>query len=108
MPTTRPTLAPDRIAARAVVVPKALNVLDSLFFDDIVAVMYRKIDTTPHSATPPQHQVGSGESAGIAPGSWGLAVGSDCGCVVSPLIPSRMTHRPLFALAGAPSERMKP
>jgi hypothetical protein len=108
MPTTRPTLAPDSIAGRASVVPYPLDDPRALFFDDVATVMYRKIDTTPLFATSPQRQLGSGASNRIAFCSSGLKVERDRGCVVSLLIPSRMTHRPLFALAGAPSERMKP
>jgi len=108
MLTTRPTHAPDQIGEWSLVVKEGPAEELSLFFDDLSAVMYRKIDTTPLSATFPQYQVGSGVAAGISSGSWGLVVESDRGRVVSSLIPSRMTHRPLFALAGAPSERMKP
>jgi len=71
-------------------------------------VMYRKIDTTPLLATFATAQGWAGMAAGFAPGRPGTVVGSDRAREESLLIPSRMTHRPLFPPAGGPSERMKP
>lgn len=101
MPTMRPTLAPNLITERDLEAEKGLLAMIPLFFDDTSAVMYKKIDTAPLSATLPRYQRGSGDAAGIISGSWGTTLESDRGSVVSSLIPSRMTHRPLFALAGA-------
>jgi hypothetical protein len=80
----------------------------STFFDDDVAVMYRKIDTTLLSETFRQDYRGRGTSIGLVARLVEIVSESDPGCVVSSIIPSRMTHRPLFAPAGAPSERMNP
>jgi hypothetical protein len=78
----------------------------SMFFDDIAAVMYRKIDTTPLSATFLTIQSRTGKASGSDPGPLVKNAASDPGRVMSLFIPSRMTHRLLFAPAGAPSERM--
>lgn len=101
MLTMTPTRVPEDLDARLLGVRGLRSALTPLFFDDVLAVMYRKIDTTPLSATSPQHHAGSGEAAGIVPSRRGSLVESDCERVVFSLIPSRMTHRPLFAPAGA-------
>jgi hypothetical protein len=108
MPTTRPTLEPETISRGALGVRGRREFHHPMFFDDIAAVMYRKIDTTPLSATSSQYHDGSEMVAGLGSGLPGVAVGKERGCVVSFIIPSRMTHRPLFAPAGATSERMNP
>jgi hypothetical protein len=88
--------------------PGALIVVYPLFFDDRAAVMYRKIDNTPLSATFRKIQSMAGQAVGDVPGSLRDFTESDPGRVMFPFIPSRMTHRLLFAPAGAPSERMIP
>jgi hypothetical protein len=77
------------------------------FFDDTAAVMYRKIDTTLLIATSLTVRRGPEKSFGLRPDPTGLSreVTMDECCI---FIPSRMTHRLLFAPAGAPSERMIP
>jgi hypothetical protein len=105
----RPILEPERDNI------SVLNALDvrgglidsySMFFDDVSAVMYRKIDTTPLSATFLTIQSRTGKASGSDPGPLVKIAASDPGRVMSSFIPSRMTHRLLFAPAGAPSERM--
>jgi hypothetical protein len=79
-----------------------------LFFDEYAAVMYRKIDTIPLFATFPRHPTGHAMDAGFAAGRPGSVTDFETGCVVSEFIFSRMTHRPVFAQAGAFPERMQP
>jgi hypothetical protein len=110
MPTTMPILAPEKAVARARAFadrgrrwsPQAL------FIDDIAAVMYRKIDTTPLSATFPQLSSGLNKAVEQSSGRPGSLADYEIGCVVSLFIFSRMTLRPVFAPAGAFSERMTP
>ena len=110
MPTTTPTLAPERRAARvrSGVFPGRRRSLPMLSFDDSAAVMYRKIDTTPLSATFPRSIGGITPAADLLVGSTGSFVDYEIGCVVSSFIFSRMTLRPVFAPAGAFPERMTP
>jgi hypothetical protein len=77
MPITRPILGPERIAWRLFSCREHFPTFTPCFFDDIVAVMYRKIDTTPLSSASPQYQGGSGEAVGFTPDSRGLVVESD-------------------------------
>jgi hypothetical protein len=110
MRITRPIPAPEIgwSAQHVEFIPAALIVAYVLFFDDRPAVMYRKIDTTPLSATFRKIQSRAGRAVGIVPGSPRDCAASDPGRVMFSFIPSRMTHRLLFAPAGAPSERMIP
>jgi hypothetical protein len=107
MPTTRPILAPEKAAnARTLVSRGRRQVNHPLFFDDNAAVMYRKIDTTPLSATFPGTTSGPNKAAEFTLGRPGALADFESGSVVSPFIFSRMTHRHVFAPAGAFSERM--
>jgi hypothetical protein len=106
MPTTRPTLAPE--PATALGVRGRLESDHLLFFDDNAAVMYRKIDTTPLSATSPRRPTGLRNAGGFRPDRRGSFADIEIGCVVSSFIFSRMTLRPVFAPAGAFPERMTP
>jgi hypothetical protein len=109
MPTTRPTLAPEPApGTRALAVRVAPTAHYSLFFDDHAAAMYRNFDTTPRFVASNQQPIGIIAEAGLGPGllSTGAALGHVW--VVSAFIFSRMTHRPVFAPAGALPERMTP
>ncbi len=107
----RPIPAPDTggSEARKLEIQDDLIVVYSMFFDDCSAVMYRKIDTTPLFATFLKLQCPTeAKAVGIDSDSLGSLADRATGRVMSSLIPSRMTHRLLFAPAGAPSERMTP
>jgi hypothetical protein len=107
MPITRPILAPEKAAIeRALVVRGRREVNHPLFFDDIAAVMYRKIDTTPLSATSPRPTSGLIKATEVTLSQPGALADFESGSVVSPFIFSRMTHRHVFAPAGAFPERM--
>jgi hypothetical protein len=116
MRTTRPTLAPESTPARepAVEIASALvargphQATRVLFFDDLPAVMYRKIDTTPRSAKFLKHETGLIPSAGLPPSRLGLVADFELGSVVSSFIFSRMTHRLASPRADATDERMNP
>ncbi len=59
----------------------------SMFFDDLAAVMYRKIDTTLLSETFLTARRGAGEAVGSFPGSLRIVTESDTGRVLSPSFP---------------------
>ena len=106
MPTTTPTRVLDDRGRSWTGTGASASLPSSLFFDDRAEVMYRKIDTTPLSATSPQGHDGLGRTAGLQPGASGVFLGLIQGDLWSSFIPSRMTHRPVLASAGGPSERM--
>ena len=107
MPTTRRILEPESDLGRLLATRSGRTGPSPVFFDDLRAVMYSKIDTTPVSATSPTDQGRAETEAGIAGRPSGVAEMNRSLHVFS-IIPSRMTHRPLLPSAGAPSERMKP
>jgi hypothetical protein len=53
-----------------------------MFFDDVPAVMYRKIDTTLLSVRFLTVQTGTVEATGVLPGSSGISTASDNGRVL--------------------------
>jgi hypothetical protein len=109
MPTTRPTLAPEKAERVSALVTRGRHQVNHpLFFDDSAAVMYRKIDTTPLFATFPRPTSGLSLAAEPPLGRPGSVADLESGSVLSTFIFSRMTHRHVFAPAGAFSERMIP
>lgn len=109
MLTTRPTPVLETTARRPRPGVRCPDASPMLCFDDPSAVMYRKIIASPLSATFPSIQHRTGLTAGLWLGPWGVSLGCARGDVASRIIPSRMTHRPLFdPQAGAPSERINP
>jgi hypothetical protein len=108
MPTTRRILEPESDLGRLRATRSGGPGPSPLFFDDLRAVMYSKIDTTPVSATSPTDHGGAETEAGIPAGRPSRVAETDPRFDAFSLIPSRMTHRPLLPSAGAPSERMKP
>src|SRR4051812_20543916 len=104
MPTTRRILEPESGLGR-LLAPRAGRPGPSpLFFDDLRAVMYSKIDTTHVSATSPTDHGRAETEAGLIAGRPSGVAELDPRFPVFSIIPSRMTHRPLLPSAGAPSE----
>jgi hypothetical protein len=108
MPTTRLIREPEAESGRWLASRSCHRSPTPLFFDDLRAVMYRKIDTTPVFATSPTDHGRAETDAGIDTGRPSSVADTEQPFHAFSLIPSRMTHRPLLPSAGAPSERMKP
>jgi hypothetical protein len=108
MPTTRRIREPEADAGRLPATRLYRPGPTPIFFDDLHAVMYRKIDTTPVFATSPTDHGRAETDAGIDTGRPSSVADTEQPFHAFSLIPSRMTHRPLLPSAGAPSERMKP
>jgi hypothetical protein len=108
MPTTRRILEPESDLGRLLASRWCRPSPNPLFFDDLRAVMYSKIDTTPVFATSPTDHGRAETEAGTPAGRPSRVAEIDRRFHAFSLIPSRMTHRPLLPSAGAPSERMKP
>ncbi len=84
MPITRPipALESDLTEARTLADRGGLPGSYSMFFDDVPAVMYRKIDTTLLSVRFLTVQTGTVEATGVLPGSSGISTASDNGRVL--------------------------
>jgi hypothetical protein len=108
MPTTRHIREPEADSRRSPATRGGRPGPNSMFFDDLHAVMYSKIDASPVFATSPTDQGRAEQEAGVIPGHPCRVAETDRLSNAFSLIPSRMTHRPLLPPAGAPSERMKP
>src|SRR5579871_1844422 len=108
MPTTRRILEPESDLGRSLASRPGRTGPSPVFFDDLSAVMYSKIDTTPVSATSPTDHGRAETEAGGDAGLPSRVAEMNRSLHAFSLIPSRMTHRPLLPSAGATSERMKP